>query len=91
MTTIGVEYFTRSRMIIVWTQKGCSDRLDAVIGWICLVVDNLGSLLDVIELTILCPFVCRVRYTLTSLESHLCGNQSARDMTEIYNANMDVW
>ena len=42
--------------------KGCNDKLDAVICQIGLVPQHLRSLLDVIEWTVLCTFVCKVGY-----------------------------
>jgi hypothetical protein len=42
--------------------KGHNDRPDEVILWIGLISHHLGSFLGVIELIILCAFVCRVRY-----------------------------
>ena len=32
-----------------------------------------------------------VYYTLTSVLSHIYGNQSARDITEICSVNVDAW
>ena len=46
----------------VVAQKGCSDRPGAMIGRIGHVSHHLGSLLDTIELTVLCAFLCKVRY-----------------------------
>ena len=48
--------------IKVFAYKGCNDRWDAVIGQIGVVSDHLRSLFGVIELTILCAFVCKVGY-----------------------------
>jgi hypothetical protein len=50
-------------------QKRCSDRWDAVVGRIGHVSHHLGSLLGAIdEFTILCAFVCRVGYNISSLQ-----------------------
>ena len=46
----------------VMAQKGCSDRWDALIGWIGVVSHHLQSLLGVIELIVWCVFICRVGY-----------------------------
>jgi hypothetical protein len=40
--------------------EGCNDRWDAVIGWTCVVSHHLRSLLGVIEVIVLCAFVCIV-------------------------------
>ena len=45
-------------IINVVAQKGCNGRADVVIGWIGLVSHHLGSFLGVIELTVLCAFMC---------------------------------
>ena len=42
-------------------REGCSDSLDAVIGWLGHLLHHLRSLLGAIEVTVLCAFVCRVR------------------------------
>ena len=47
-------------VVKVVAQKGCNDRLDAVIGWKGPVAQHLGSLLGAIEVTIMCAFACRV-------------------------------
>ena len=59
-------------MIIVWplkwltiklvAPKGCSYRLDAVIGRTGLASHHLESLLGVIDLIVLCAFMCKVKY-----------------------------
>jgi len=46
----------------VATQKGHNYKSNAMIGWIGVVSHHLQSLLDVIELTILCASVCKVGY-----------------------------
>ena len=46
----------------VVVQKEYNDRSDALIGWIGHVLHCLESLLDVIELTIVCTFMCREGY-----------------------------
>ena len=49
-------------IVKVVAQKGCSDKLDAVIGQIGRVSHHLESLLGAFESIILCAFVCRVGY-----------------------------
>ena len=58
-------HWSRGIMIFVWTQngklvnrKGCNVRWDAVVDRVDVVSYLLQSLLDAIELTILCAFVC---------------------------------
>lgn len=41
-------------------RKECNDKWDGVIGWISVVKQHLQSLFNVIELSILCAFVCKV-------------------------------
>ena len=49
-------------IIKVIVQKECSDRSDVVIGSIGHILHCLESLLDVIEWTLLCTFICREGY-----------------------------
>ena len=43
-------------------QNGCTNRLDAMIGWAFPVSHHLGSILGAIEFTILCASVYKVGY-----------------------------
>ena len=42
--------------------KGCSDRPDAMIGWIGHISHHLRSLLGVLELIVLCASACNIGY-----------------------------
>ena len=64
-------HWPRGRVIIVWTQKGCSDSWDVVIGRIGVVSYHLQSLCGALELTFLCAFVCMVRYFDASMRETL--------------------
>ena len=46
-------------------QKGCNDKWDAIVS------HHLQSLLGVIELTVLCAFVCKVGYIDAQIEETL--------------------
>ena len=61
-STKGYDSCVDSKWLIVKVvvQKGCSDRWEAMIGHIGVVSHHLWSLLGVIELTILCAFVCNM-------------------------------
>ena len=46
----------------VLVRKGCSDKPDVLIGWRGHVLYYLRSFLGVMELIVLCAFVCKVGY-----------------------------
>ena len=50
----------KSLVVKVAASKGCNYKQNGMIGWIGHVSHHLRSLLGVIELTILCAFVCKV-------------------------------
>ena len=54
-------FFVHSLLVCyVVTYKGCNDRSNAIIGWMCHGSHHLGSLLGVNELTVSCAIVCKV-------------------------------
>ena len=62
MTTTGSCMDPKQLIIKVVAPNGCIDRPYALMGQIGLVSHHSGSLWGVIELHVLCAFVCRVGY-----------------------------